>query len=240
MAAVSLDHYLDPRLLEPEGIAQVADQWRAADRRESVVIPSFFQEEVATRLARILADAPIWERVAYVYDGPTSQREVEVEGWEKRADRMSRQWLGRGLTTYLTDSASSAEDRSQLTGFIHLAVTSGILRGWVSQVLQLPLKRVGSLELAAYGEGDEIMRHHDRVGTKTAVLNIYLDPDYQRGDGGRTVLEKGDGSTTDIFPDYNTAVLMPIGDDLHHWVCPWESERRGRYTLNMGQDEDRQ
>lgn len=235
MPTAQLDQYLDRRLVEDEEVRHLAKQWQVGGRREPLIIPDFLRPDVAGRLAGILAAAPIWDRVAYVYDGPDAQAEVEPAGWEQRPDRMSRQWLGRGLTRYLADTA---KDNPELIGFIHLAVTSGVLRGWTSRVLGVPLKRLGSLELAAYGRGDEIKRHHDRVGTKTAVLNIYLDPQYRRTDGGRTVLERGDGATTDIFPDYNTAVLMPIGPDLHHWVCPWEADRRGRYTLNMGQDKE--
>lgn len=227
--------FLSDSYTTEDGIRAVRDSVGGGVRKP-VQLHEFLKPDIAEQLHRLLSASDVWERVAYAYDGDTSQVEIPVDAWDAHATPMSRQWLLRDVGRLLADRSAHVDDVALFKNFLTFAVLGGGLRSWVAAVLEKPLRTQGSLELAAYGHGDEIRPHHDLVGSKIATLNIYLDPDYDISDGGTTTLEPFGRDQSTIAPLYNSASIIPIEEGLYHWVSPWRAERRGRYTINMGQD----
>lgn len=229
--------YVNPQHLAPEQVLSVKDKLQAG-YGQPVQLNEFFRPEIASGLHRLLSSSQLWERVAYRFDGDEAPVEIPSESYETCTQPLSRQWLLRDVRLLLSEDSSHPEDIMLFKRFVSFAVTGGGLRNWTAAVLGVPLESRGSFEIAAYGPGDEIRPHHDRVGNKVATLNAYLDPRYSPADGGSTTLESeaADGTSATIYPSYNSLSIIPIGAGLHHWVSPWRAERRGRFTLNMGQD----
>lgn len=156
------------------------------------------------------------------------------------ADRLKRAGIGRE-DGFLVDREVRGDwifwltrGRATQSAFLEYAET---LRQALNRRLYLALFEFEA-HLAVYPPGAFYRRHFDSfrgAANRIVSLVVYLNPDWQPGDGGELVLYGADGAeSARIEPRAGTLVLM-MSEEIEHEVLPSPARRcsvAGWYRLN--------
>lgn len=221
--------------LTDEATSAIGD-WFHAKPSRPIFFRDFLREDVALVTARMMRRLPVWSRVARIYEGDDSAVQVSEQEWEASDRKWARSWIATPLDQALVDGAMPSEDTKALEQFLAFATMGGPLRDWIGAATGTDLARIGSIEFAAYGTGDRIGVHQDRIGPRMFAMNFYLDPDYQIGQGARLGYRNEAGEESLVDPVFNTLSIIPIEPSSVHWVEPFTGDGMGRLTISVGQD----
>lgn len=226
---ISEDH-LSERTLES------LSAWYESVPSRPIHLREFLKPEWANSVAEMLNALPIWTRVCRVYDGPDGARYVTEAEWELSDKKWARSWIGTPLDHALDDGVLGQRHRKSLEQFLAFSVLDGPLTAWLQAATGVVLGPRGTIELAAYSEGDQIGEHQDRIEERAFAVNFYLDPEYIVGSGGRLGYRNEAGETYLVDPVFNSVSIIPIQPESVHWVEKFAVNRRGRLTISVGQN----
>jgi hypothetical protein len=228
-------HFITPTHLTEPALAHVR-RWYEASPSRPLQLQDFLLPGFAGKAASMLRDLPVWTRVCRVYVGPDQARYVSEEEWQASDRKWARSWIGTPIDRALDEGVMPAAHRKTLEQFLAFSVLDGPLTTWLRTATGTALDRRGSIELAAYGKGDRIGEHQDRIERRAFAVNFYLDPDYTKGTGGRLGYRNEAGQTFHVEPDFNSVSIIPIQEQSVHWVEEFTEDRRGRLTISVGQN----
>lgn len=230
----SLAELIDSRYLTEQALADLGTWFRGTPTRP-MVLRNFLRPEIAEATAAAMGALPVWSRCCTVFADALSTADIPESEWAKHPDRVACHFVARPLLDALEPGAMSRAHQGALKRFITFAVISGQLRSWIGAGIGVPLEKRTSVELAAYGPADQIRPHQDLIPGRIVAVNFYLDPDYRLGTGARLGYRNELNQEFAVDPLFNSFSLIPIGPQCHHWVEPFQDDRRGRYTVSIGE-----
>lgn len=223
-----LQGWLDESVLEPATARQLRD-WFADPAGAPCVLEPFLRPEQAVEVAAAIGRITSWEH-AHAFATDQVSYEVPRLEWESAdpAERFFRHDIARPMTALAGEASQRA-----LVELLTLA-GSGALCQWLGSAIGVPLHDVPTLEITRYHRDDFIRRHDDTFTDRVLAANLYLDRDWQPGNGGCLELVAGNGSVTLVEPRFNRLAIIPIATGYQHAVLPWMSGTAGRLTVSMG------
>ncbi|MFD9123325.1 2OG-Fe(II) oxygenase [Kitasatospora sp. NPDC059571] len=226
-------------LIAPEHLtAQTLESvstWLSEPSDRPMVFRNFLRQEAAEATAAAMRALPVWARHVTAYRNLTETEAIDERDWPGHPERAACHFVAQPLTAALEPGAMAAEHQDSLRRFLSFAVITNRFRDWISLATGVPLNpKEASVELAAYGRGDQIRPHQDLFPNRVLGGNFYLDQDYRVGQGGRLGYRVDGGAETLVDPLFNTLSLFQIRADGYHWVEPFEPETIGRYTVSIG------
>ncbi|MEX0972380.1 MAG: 2OG-Fe(II) oxygenase family protein [Solirubrobacterales bacterium] len=227
--------WIDPRYLQAPVLEELRTRFAIRPRRP-LSLPSFLAAERAAELAAALRRIRRWDRVHTVLDEEERLREISAGEWGARPaeERWSAQELARPLATVVDDAERLDErGREQLAALFDFVIVGVAFRTWLGQIAGVPLGPHVSCELVRYRRGDFIARHTDTHDARIVGLNLYLDADYRRQDGGQLGYANEEQDEFSVDPAFNSLSLIPIDRACCHWVGPWKAGRPGRETVSL-------
>jgi hypothetical protein len=210
-------------------------RWYAAPSPTPLKLPGFLRPEVAEELGRVLASLPNWSHYEGIYDGPNLKTELFDDEIPDGLRGTASHRMVRDIPELLTGSRLNDADRLVLERFFTFALFSPAFQTWLKSFTELALRRVATLEFAAYQDSDGIGEHQDLVPGRVLSICFYLDRDYQESQGGNLGFRNGAGERHAMTPSFNSMSIIPIREDCWHWVEPFHAEKTGRFTIAMAQ-----
>jgi hypothetical protein len=227
-ALIATEHLSESTLLS-------VGEWANGDGDRPLVLRNFLRVEAAGDMSAAMRALSVWSRLVTVNRSTTETDEIDEQDWPSHPERASCHYVAQPLMAALAPGAMAEEHQQHLRRFLSFVVISNRFRDWVSLATGEALDpKKASVELAAYGRGDQIMPHQDLVPMRIIGVNFYLDAEYQTGQGGRLGYRVDDGPETLVDPSFNTLSFFRIRPDAYHWVEPFEPETMGRYTVSIG------
>jgi len=219
---------LDESMLEP-ATARALRDWFADPAGSPFVLEPFLRPDRAVAVAAAIGQLPSWEH-AHAFATDQVSYEVPRREWESAdpAERFFRHDIARPMT-----ALAGEPGQRDLVELLTLA-GSGALCRWLGAAIGVPLHDVPTLEITRYHQGDFIRRHDDTFTDRVLAANLYLDRDWQPGNGGCLELVTGNDSATLVEPRFNRLAIIPIAVGYQHAVLPWTSGTAGRFTVSMG------
>jgi 2OG-Fe(II) oxygenase superfamily len=193
-----------------------------------VVIKDFLVPRVAERLSRFLADEAEFkpEYGVYSIEGSVKEREWLAAEEKDRFFRLCKMvgtpaqfQMSPNALTYL--QFRKAFQRSELKAFFE--AVCGMPLGW-------------SDDFGAHSmiSGDYLRPHSDDDHNRQLALVIYMTQGWQRRFGGLLRVVHGDGSFTEIEPEYNSMIAFDVLSAPAHLVLPVEPAAEQRQRLSIG------
>jgi hypothetical protein len=232
---VNASHFISAEHLTETAVGAIG-RWYESSPSRPLHLQNFLLPGFAEKTASMLRDFPVWTRVCRVYAGPYEARYVSEEEWELSEEKWARSWIGTPIDRALDDGMMPAGHRKILEQFLAFSVLDGPLTAWLQSATGTALASRGTIELAAYGLGDRIGEHQDRIEQRAFAVNFYLDPSYVRGSGARLGYRNEAGENFYVDPDFNSLSVIPIQKQSVHWVEEFNQDRRGRLTISVGQN----
>ena len=227
-------HFVQSQHLDPRSLDALRD-WYGTTPSRPIHLTDFLTQAWAQRVSQLLVDFPLWSRVCRVYDGPDKALYVSEAEWLASDKKWARSWIGSPIDGALRPGAMSQAHQHTLRQFLAFSVLRGPLTAWLSAATGVELG-TGSIELASYGKGDSIGVHQDRIETRAFAVNFYLDPLYRIGSGCRLGYRNEHDEVSYVDPVHNSISIIPIQAQSVHWVEEFADDRRGRYTISVGQN----
>lgn len=224
--------FLDERYTSEAAVAEVKD-WFSRHAGGPLTLPGFLQPDLAADLATALRRFGSWSRYTTAFEGRTRMVEIDSGQWATHPTRAARHYLARPLVETLDSPSTPGVDRAALSRFLGFAVTGGYLLSWLSAITDCPVEPRTSFEFSCYGQGDMITEHDDLLPGRILAANCYLDDAYACEQGGQLHFRDEQGREYTVDPVFNSFTLIPIRPGCVHWVEPYLSVGRGRFTANF-------
>jgi hypothetical protein len=224
--------FINPQYLTSPALDGIRD-WMGSSPSTPLALGNFLTPTTAESMSAVMRALPAWGRVVTAYRNNAETYPIEERDWPQHPDRAACHFVAQPVQA-LASGAMAAADQQALRRFLAFAITTDWLRDWIALGTGAPLGSVKSVELAAYGPGDQITAHQDLYPGRIVGGNFYLDEAYQPGTGARLGYRVTGQGESFVEPVFNTLSLFAIRPDAWHWVEPYRGSGRGRYTVSIG------
>lgn len=223
------------RLSDPDVLRQCRD-WYRSGARVPFVVDDVLEDAAALRVGRLFQDVDGWRHHATVSISDRETVEVDPADWDRHELRSARHFKNVGVGAIVRDTSHPSEARRALVALMQGVILGGELQHLLGPATGVPLSsEVGSIELAAYGQGDEIKPHSDAGLGRAFAANFYLDPDLTEHDGTWLWYRPDlSSAATGAAPLFNRLAIIETRPDSEHWVGPRTASGRGRFTVSVG------
>lgn len=226
--------FLAPAHLTEDTLGELHEWFRTTPSRP-FVLRDFVEPDAAGAMGAAMRAMPGWRRCVTAFRSETETEDIPEEQWATHPRRAALHYVAREVPAALAEGAMDGGHQAALRRFLAHAALTGTFRHWIAAGTGVPVSsRETSLELASYGQGDQIRPHQDLVPRRVFAVNFYLDETYRPGSGGRLVYRNEEGTEFAVEPLFNTFSMIQIRPEAWHRVEAYDGPARGRFTVSVG------
>lgn len=226
---------ISTRLVDPE-VVEAARAWYAAGASSPFVVDDVLDTDSAYDIGDLMKSLPGWRHHAAVSVSDHEIFEVEPSEWPSYEMRSARHFKVDRVSSALKDQGLDLNGRRSLVDLLQGVLLGGQLQDFLGEVTSVPLSRtLGSIELAAYGKGDEILPHSDAGLNRAFAANFYLDRAMDESDGNWLWFKPArNEDAVGVAPMFNRLAIIETRPESEHWVDSRRRDERGRFTISVG------
>jgi len=222
-----LGSWIQPQHLEEPALETYRGAFASHPAR-LVIIKDFLVPQVANRLSRFLAAEAEFNPEYGVYSIEGSVKEEEWLAAEEK-DRFFR------LRKMVGTPAQFQMSPNALTYLrFRKAFQRPELKAFFEAICGMPLGWSDDFGAHSMISGDFLRPHSDDNRNRQLALVIYLTQGWQALFGGLLRVVHGDGSFTEVEPEYNSMIAFDVLSAPAHLVLPVEPGAEQRQRLSIG------